>query len=65
MEDFDNLSERALKEKYPILYDIMIYKIDGMQNKDIAIQIKKDYDVTYSIEYLSVVWRKKIPKIIS
>jgi len=43
----------------------MIYKIDGMQNKDIAIQIKKDYDVTYSIEYLSVVWRKKIPKIIA
>ena len=65
MEDFDNLSERALKQKYPILYDIMIYKIDGMQNKDIAVQIKKDYDVTYAVEYLSVVWRKKIPKIIA
>ena len=65
MEDFDNLADRALKQKYPILYDIMIYKIDGMQNKDIAVQIKKDYDVTYSIQYLSAMWRKKIPKIIA
>lgn len=65
MEDFDNLSERALKEDYPILYDIMIYKIDGLQNKDIAVRIKQDYDVSYSVEYLSAVWRKKIPKIIA
>lgn len=65
MEDFDNLSERALKEEYPILYDIMIYKIDGLQNKDIAARIKQDYDVSYSVEYLSAVWRKKIPKIIA
>ena len=65
MEDFDNLSKRALKEDYPILYDIMIYKIDGLQNKDIAARIKQDYDVSYSVEYLSAVWRKKIPKIIA
>ena len=65
MEEFDNLSERALKEDYPILYDIMIYKIDGLQNKDIAARIKQDYDVSCSVEYLSAVWRKKIPKIIA
>ena len=65
MEDFDNLSQRALKEDYPILYDIMIYKIDGLQNSEIAIRIKQDYSVTYSVEYLSAIWRKKIPKIIS
>lgn len=65
MEDFDNLVQRALKEKYPILYDIMIYKIDGVQNKDIVQKIKQSYGVTYSVEYLSAVWRKKIPKIIS
>ena len=65
MENFDNLLERALKEDYPILYDIMIYKIDGLQNKDVAARIKQDYDVSYSVEYLSAVWRKKIPKIIA
>lgn len=65
MENLDNLLERALKEDYPILYDIMIYKIDGLQNKDIAARIKRDYDISYSVEYLSAVWRKKIPKIIA
>ena len=40
MEDFDNLTYRALKKDYPVLYDIMIYKIDGMQNKDIVKKIK-------------------------
>lgn len=65
MEDFDKLTQRALKEDYPILYDIMIYKIDGMQNKSIAEALKKKYGVSYSVEYLSTVWRKKIPKIIA
>ena len=65
MQDFDNLTTRALQKDYPILYDIMIYKIDGLQNKDIAARIKQDYDVSYSVEYLSAVWRKKIPKIIA
>ena len=65
MEDFDNLVEKALKNDYPILYDIMTYKINEMQNKDIVTRIKQDYNVTYSVEYISSIWRKKIPKIIS
>ena len=65
MEDFDTLADHALKDKYPILYDIMIYKIDGILNKQILKKIKNKYNITYSIEYLSVLWRKKIPKIIS
>ena len=32
---FDDLTDEALKEKYPILYDIMVYKIDGLSNKEI------------------------------
>lgn len=64
MEDFDNLIDKALKQ-YPILYDIVIYKIDGLQNKDIVVQLKKSYNISYSVEYLSAIWRKKIPKIIS
>jgi hypothetical protein len=40
MEDFDKLIDKTLKNNYPILYDIMIYKIDGLQNKDIAEKIK-------------------------
>ena len=61
---FDDLTEEALKD-YPILYDIMVYKIDGLSNKEIREKIQKDHNTTYSIEYLSALWRKKIPKIIS
>lgn len=65
MEYFDEISEKALKNKYPILYQIMVLKIDGMLNKDIIKQLEKKFNITYSIEYLSSLWRKKIPKIIS
>ena len=65
MQDFDSLLIRALKEDYPILYDVMIYKMQGMQNKDISKKLNEDYGVTYSAQYLSSLWRKKIPKIIA
>ena len=65
MQDFDDLTEDALKDQYPVLYDIMVYKIDGLQNKQILEKIQKDHNTSYSIEYLSVLWRKKIPKIIA
>lgn len=65
MEDLDNLIEDSLKEQHPVLYDIVIHKIDGLQNKDIAERIKQDHQTSYSVEYLSVIWRKKIPKIIA
>jgi len=35
MNDLDDLADKALKYNYPILYSIMIYKIDGLSNKEI------------------------------
>ena len=35
MEDLDNLIEGSLKEKYPLLYSLLIYKIDGKSNAEI------------------------------
>lgn len=65
MQDFDDLVDKALKEKYPVFYLIVILKIDGLTNKEILKQIKEKYDMVYSIQYLSKIWRKKIPKIIT
>lgn len=65
MEDLDNLIEHALKEKYPLYYDLMIYKIDGKQNIEIQNLIYKKYNIKFSVEYISSLWRKKIPKIIA
>lgn len=65
MEDLDNLIEKALPEQYPMLYDILIMKIDGMSNIDIGVEINKKYGKKYTNEYLSSLWRKKIPKLIA
>lgn len=65
MMDLDNLVDRALKDKFPLYYDIVVYKIDGKQNVDIQTQIQKDYGVYHSVEYISSLWRNKIPKLIA
>ena len=61
---FEEISDKAL-EKYPILKRIMEYKIDGLQNEKIQELILKEFNVKHSVEYISSLWRKKIPKIIA
>ena len=65
MEDLDNLIERALANEQPMLYDLLIMKIDGMCNIDIGVEINKKYGKKYTNEYLSSLWRRKIPKLIA
>lgn len=65
MEDFDKVAEAALQSEYPHLYDLMIWKIDGKTNQEIKALIKKHYDINYNAEYISNVWRNRIPKIIA
>ena len=64
MESFDELSDIALKD-YPIYDRIVLYKIDGMQNVDIQQALKEEFGTTHSIEYISSLWRKKIPALIA
>lgn len=65
MQDLDSLIERTLKEKYPLYYDLLIYKIDGKQNIEIQELLDKDWGIKHSIEYISSLWRNKIPKLIA
>ena len=57
--------DTIFKEEYPMLYDIIIYKIDGKSNIDIQNLLLATYGTTHSVEYLSSLWRKKIPKMIA
>lgn len=63
--DFERLVDKALKEKYPIYYKLLIYKIDGKTNLEIQDLLEKEFGIKHSIEYISSLWRNKIPKIIS
>lgn len=62
--DFENLCDRAL-EKYPLYQRIVEYKIDGMPNNDIQNALEQEFGIRHSIEYISSLWRKKIPTLIA
>lgn len=65
MLDLDNLIEWCLKDKYPVYYDLVIYKIDGKSNLEIQELLEHYHGVKHSVEYISSLWRNKIPKLLA
>ena len=65
MEDLDALVDRTLKGRYPLYYDLVVYKIDGKSNAEIQEILQEDYGIKHSVEYLSSLQRNKIPKMIA
>ena len=65
MEDLDNLIDRTLKEDYPLYFDLLVYKIDGKQNAEIQKLLEEKHGVKHSVEYISSLWRNKIPKLLA
>lgn len=64
MKDFDDLCEKALSN-YPLYEQIVIDKIDGMQNIDIQADLLARFGIKHSLEYISSLWRNKIPNLIA
>ena len=62
--DFELLCENAL-EKYPLYMRLLEYKVEGMPNIDIQTQLQLEFGIKHSIEYISSLWRNKIPKLIA
>ena len=62
--DFENICDKAL-ERYPLYMRIVEYKIDGMQNIEIQEALQQEFGIKHSIEYISSLWRKKIPTLIA
>jgi len=65
MQDLDKLIEQTLKDNYPLYYDLLILKIDGKQNIDIQEFLEIKYGIRHSVEYISSLWRNKIPKLLA
>lgn len=65
LEDLENIIEIALPKNYPMYYDIIIWKIDGKSNLEIQQLLAEKYNTTHSQEYISSLFRNKIPKIIA
>ena len=64
MEEFDEVADAALKD-YPLYDRICEYKVDGLQNIDIQEKIQMEFGIKHSVEYISSLWRNKIPKLIA
>ena len=64
MEDFDQLAAVALSD-YPMYERLVEYKIDGLQNVEIQEALENEFGIKHSIEYISSLWRNKIPKLIA
>ena len=64
MEAFDEIADIALKE-YPLYEKIVECKIDGLQNIQIQEILQMEFGIKHSLEYISSLWRKKIPKLIA
>ena len=62
--DFERVCDAAL-EPYPIYQRIVELKIDGAQNAAIQSILLEEFGKTYSPEYISNLWRHKIPKLIA
>lgn len=63
--DLENLIDKSLKDKYPLYFKILVYKIDGKQNVEIQSLIEEEFNTRYSIQHISFLWRNKIPKLIT
>lgn len=65
IQDLENLVDETLEKDFPLYYDLLIYKIDGKTNEEIQSLLELDYGVRHSVEYISSLWRNKIPKMIA
>lgn len=64
MQEFDEVADAALKD-YPLYDRICEYKVDGLQNIDIQEKLQLEFGIKHSVEYISSLWRNKIPKLIA
>lgn len=63
--DLEDLVVKVFQKDHPILWDLLIWKIDGCTNEEIQKRMEATYGIVHSKPYFSDLWRKKIPKMIS
>lgn len=63
--DLENLIDKYIKDDYEMYFDLICMKIDGMQNHEIQHEIQVRHGRQHSQEYISSIWRNKIPELIA
>ena len=65
INDFQKLIQKTLRGDYAIYLDLIKLKFKEKTSKQIAEILLQKYGYTYSTEYISILWRKKIPKLLA
>lgn len=65
IRSLEDLIDSTLALEYPLYFDLLVYKIDGMSNNDIQRELEQTFGFRYSVEHISSLWRNKIPKILA
>lgn len=64
IQAFEDICDKALAD-FPVYMRIVELKIDKKQNVEIQQILQDEFGMTYSVEYISSLWRNKIPKVIA
>lgn len=64
MESFDEVAAVALAP-YPFYERLVELKIDGLSNAAVRDTLQQEFGMTHTPEYISSLWRKKIPNLIA
>ena len=64
IQHFEEVCDKAL-EDFPLYMKIVECKIDGLQNTEIQNILYEQFGIKHSLEYISSLWRNKIPKLIA
>lgn len=63
--DLEHLIEEYVRDQQPIYYQILLMKIGGDTNEEIQNALGDDWGKHHSQEYISSLWRNKIPELIA
>lgn len=64
IQDFEKVCDEALAD-YPLYMRLVELKIDKAQNSQIQEALQLEFGIKHSEEYISSLWRNKIPKLIA
>ena len=64
IHSFEEVCDRALAD-FPLYMELVKCKIDGKQNVEIQTILEEQFGIKHSLEYISSLWRNKIPKLIA
>lgn len=63
--DLENLVTKALLPQNEVLYDLLVWEIDGYSGAEIVEKMINKYGICHSEQYFSTLWCKKIPKLLA